>query len=164
MPKRGPKRGGRPLGVTRRKTLGHLPKRTEEQKHLHREYERYRRRKRSVVKKCKELNNLCKAKVFLLVVDEMRWLVFSSEKVSASWPPSISTLSGSSVGHILRDTSNANPHLEVMPQDRDLAESRSVASALSADSSDAPTSDSYPAESPIHDIPQSPHFATSSVE
>jgi hypothetical protein len=71
---------------------------------------------------------------------------------------------GSSVKHILRNTSDDNPHLEVMPQDRDLAESRSVASASSIGTGNAPMSDSYPTESPTHDIAQSPRFATSSVE
>ena len=156
--------GGRPLGVTRPKTARHPPKRTDEQKESHRKTERYRRRKRSVVKKCKELNDLCKAKVFLLVVDEMCSHVFTSERLSALWPPSISKLLDSSVKDIHHDTSNGNLRLEIMPEDQDLVENESVASASLAGTDNALTNDSYPVESPAQDISRSAHLATSSVE
>jgi hypothetical protein len=63
---------------------------TEEELRVKREYEQYRRRRWCVFDKSLDLKRLCKAKVFLLVVDEdeRRKHMLSTEPLSQTWPPS----------------------------------------------------------------------------
>ena len=62
--------------------------RTPEEEDAKMPYEPYRRRRKYVAKESRESIYLCRAKVFLLVVDEdeRRSHIFSSEQLSASWP------------------------------------------------------------------------------